>query len=378
MTEDIMWLWFNNIDGIGLTSRLRIMSKLKNIDRVHEANKEQLQDILKNNQINTFMNSKKDINKYIELKEKLMERNVWFVYPGHKDYPIKLYDIYEPPTLLYVKGNINNSINSQNVNIAIVGSRKPSVYGSEMAMKFAKDLAGHGINIISGLASGIDSKAHCGSLLAGGYTIGILGCGINLTYPRENAELYAKISKNGAILSEYGLDVGPVPGYFPMRNRLISGLSDGVLVVEAKKKSGSLITADYALEQGKQVYAIPGKLLDSNSEGTNNLIKEGAYLVTSYKDIMFDLTKQEEYKDSDICSEQNSIRASDEKKRVNKNFLAPIEKMVYSCLSLEPTYIDDIIQTIGIGVTKTISVLYTMEEKGFIKQPVKGYYIISI
>ena len=159
-----------------------------------------------------------------------------------------------------------------------------------------------------------------------------------------------------------------------MRNRIISALSDGVFVVEAKKKSGSLITADYALEQGKQIFALPGKIYDKNSEGTNHLIKSGAFCVTNYEDILIDLKGG--MLDMEIIDK--NIFSQEELDSSGKNPLAPVEKIVYSCLSLEPTYIDDIIQITGIGVTKTISTLFTMEEKGLIKQPLKGYYIISI
>ncbi len=368
MKEEMMWLWFNNIEEIGLISRWKLLRKFKSIEDIYNGEEKQFNEILTESQIKKLINSKKS-SKYEEIYHRLLERKIHYVYPGHRDYPVKLLNIHEPPTLLYIKGKINNSINSNNMNIAIVGSRKHSVYGKEMAYKFSRDLAVEGINVISGLALGIDGVAHQGALEGNGYTVGVLGCGINVTYPRENTELYAEIEKNGAIISEYGLDVEPCSGYFPMRNRIISGLSDGILVVEAKKKSGSLITVDYGLEQGKQIYAIPGKLHDANSEGTNSLIKNGAFLVMSYKDIMFDLTGKEEYKD---------MEDKNHKTVVNKNFLAPLEKIVYSCLSLEPTYIDDIIPKLGVGVTKTISILYSMEEKGIIKQPVRGYYIISV
>lgn len=371
MTEGNMWLWFNNIDGIGPAARKKLMKRFGNIYDIYEAPKKLIINLLKDSQADKFIKSKADISRYKELAERLSERNITFVYPGHKNYPEKLYNIYDPPDILYIRGNLKHSINSHNMNIGIIGSRKPSVYGMEMSVKFARELAAEGLNIISGLASGIDSKAHYGALLAGGYTVGVLGCGVNVTYPRENSELYAAIIEKGAVISEYGLDVEPLPGYFPMRNRIISGLSDGVLIVEAKKKSGSLITADYAIEQGKQVYAVPGKIFDANSEGTNNLIKEGACLVTSYKDITNDMFLRENIKEEHTDKE-------DDEEYTDKISLAPVEKMVYSCLSLEPAYIDEIIHAVGLDVTKTISVLYAMEEKGYIKQPVKGYYILSV
>lgn len=377
MEKALLNLWFNNIEDIGNITRLRLLKNFGNVENIYEASRNVLSKHLTDVQVNNLLQSK-EISKYKEEYERLKERNINIIYWGHRKYPSKLYNIYDPPTLLYVKGTVNDSINSYNSNIAIVGSRKLSVYGREITDYFSKRLATSEINIVSGMARGIDSIAHMSTLKAGGYTVAVLGSGINVPYPQENTELYAMIEKKGAIISEYGLDVKPNPGYFPMRNRIISGLADGVLVVEAEKKSGSLITADYALEQGKQVYAVPGRLLDKNSEGTNNLIKAGAYLVTHPNDILSDIKGKKEYSQMSFNLEQPEITIQEEKDMVNKNFLAPVEKIVYSCLSLEPKYIDDIIQHTGMGVTKTISTLFTMEEKGLIKQPLKGYYIISI
>lgn len=312
-----------------------------------------------------------------EALEKLNKGNIRIINRDDGDFPQKLKEIHNPPKRLYVRGNLDDSINLNNKNIAIVGSRNMSTYGKEMARMLARDLSKAGVNIISGLAKGIDSQAHKGALEAGGYTIGVLGCGINVTYPRENIELYAEMEEKGCIISEYGLDVKSFPGNFPMRNRIISALSDGVIVVEARKKSGSLITAEYALEQGKQVYAVPGRAYDINSEGTNNLLKMGALCVTSADDVLWDLMGGE------MCRNANNfIDKEDDSKKDdllnNRGDMNDIEKMIYDFLDLEPKYIDDIIQKSGMGITNTISTLYIMEEKNIIKQPVKGYYIISI
>ncbi len=374
MDEKILWLWLNNIKHIGNITIMKLLKEFGTPGNIFEAPVSLLEKIMSIRQITEFKKAKKS-QKVYEINHEMNEHSIKYIYPTHRDYPAKLLNIYNPPSILYIRGNFDKSLNFHNMNIAIVGSRTPSAYGREMAGKFAAELGKRKINIISGLAIGIDGEAHKGALGVDGYTLGILGSGIDVIYPRDNIELFQQMTERGCVISEYGLGVQPVPGNFPMRNRLISGLCDGVLVVEARKKSGSLITADYAIDQGKQIYAIPGKLMDINSEGTNNLIKNGAFLVTSYKDIMFDLTGDEKYNTIDI--ENKSMEDIMDIGYVNKNSLAPLEKMVYSCLSLEPTYIDDIIQSIGVGVTKAISVLYTMEERGIIKQPVKGYYIIS-
>lgn len=199
-------------------------------------------------------------------------------------YPNILKRIYDPPKKLYVMGNEELlKINS----IAIVGSRDNTEYGKEAAKYFAYNVAKQNICIVSGLARGIDSFAHIGALQAKGKTIAVVGNGLDIVYPKENAKLVQKIIKlGGAIISEYPIGSKPERFHFPARNRIISGLSNGVLVIEAKEKSGSLITADFAIEQGKEVFAVPGNINSLNSVGTNNLIKDGAIPVSNYKDIL--------------------------------------------------------------------------------------------
>ena len=210
-----------------------------------------------------------------------------------KEYPQKLKQIYDPPKILYIKGNkkiLNNK------SIGIVGCREASEYGKKSAQYFGYELAKKGYNIISGLAKGVDSFAHIGNILAFeknedektilGKPVAVVGNGLDIIYPRENEELQKKIIKcGGVIISEYPIGTKPEKMNFPARNRIISGISNGILVVEAKKKSGTLITVDFALEQGRDVYVVPGNINSINSIGTNNLIKQGAQLVTRVEDI---------------------------------------------------------------------------------------------
>ena len=199
-------------------------------------------------------------------------------------YPEKLRQIYDPPKKLYVMGNAEIL---NDLSIAIVGCRETTEYGKKAAIYFASNLAKQDINIVSGLAKGIDSYAHIGALQAKGKTIAVIGSGLDIIYPKENEKLAQEIIKSGgAIISEYPLGTKPEKEHFPARNRIISGLSNGVLVVEAKEKSGSLITADFAMEQGKDVFVVPGNINSLNSVGTNNLIKDGAILVNNYNDII--------------------------------------------------------------------------------------------
>lgn len=202
------------------------------------------------------------------------------------DYPEQLRNIYDPPMKLFVLGN--KQLLKQK-GVAIVGSRDATEYGKKVALEFSKNLSENGINIISGLAFGIDTYAHLGTLKQNneGKTIAVLGSGLDEIYPKQNIELAKKIIQlGGCIITEYRIGTKPEKLNFPQRNRIISGLSKGVMVVEASERSGSLITADFALEQGREVFAVPGNILNKTAVGTNNLIKQGARLVSSYKEIL--------------------------------------------------------------------------------------------
>jgi DNA processing protein len=322
----------------------------------------------------------RDENKIKEYKKKLDDRNISFVYPGHCCYPEKLLNIPDCPSLLYVKGNIEELNNPDRQGIAIVGARNASHYGIANAREFGYTLAGYGISIISGLASGIDTEAHKAAMDAESFSIGVLGCGINICYPKENYGLFEQMCKKGAIISEYGLDVPPDHWRFPPRNRIISGLSDGVLVVEAREKSGSLITADQALEQGREVYAIPGRIYDKNSTGCNNLIKMGATCVTEPMDIIHNMNLMYNYKDNLICNgkkgEVVSISEFNHLKQMKD--LSEAERNIYSCIGKEPVYVEDICRKSHMPATEVLLLLYELEKKNFISQPVRNYYIIKI
>ncbi|MCM1287100.1 MAG: DNA-processing protein DprA [Clostridium sp.] len=352
-------LWLTGMEGIGIKTQKKLLSVFGGIQEVYQASYRELAKVVSAEKAEKIAGNR-SLAGAKKLYDKYAKRNIKIIYPGHEYYPEKLLHIYDYPELLFVRGDLTCI---KMTGIAVVGSRNPSIYGSETASYFAAYFADEDICTISGLARGIDSAAHKGAIDGGGKTVAVLGCGINVTYPGENAELYALIEKNGAILSEYGFDVKPMPGQFPMRNRIISGMSDGVLVVEARKKSGSLITADCALEQGRQVYALPGRIFDACAEGTNNLIKQGAMCVTNPADIMFDLFGREEENDTFKNEERN---------------LTEEEKNIYSHIGLEPVFIDDIIAKSSCRASKTISILYGLLDKELIKQPADGYYIRKI
>lgn len=230
--------------------------------------------------------TKQEIDKHLQF---MLKHNVDIISIEDKEYPQMLKNIYDPPISLYIIGN-KKVLN--NTSIAIVGCRDCTQYGKHVAYELAYNIAKENINIISGLAKGIDGAAHDGALKANGNTIAVLGNGLDTIYPTENIPLAKEILKfGGAIISEYPLGEKPQKHNFPERNRIVSGLSKGIIVVEAKEKSGTLITVDFALEQGRDVFVVPGNINSLNSIGTNQLIKQGAKLISSYKDVT------EEYKE---------------------------------------------------------------------------------
>ncbi|PKM49831.1 MAG: DNA-protecting protein DprA, partial [Firmicutes bacterium HGW-Firmicutes-7] len=266
--------------------------------------------------------------------------------------------LYDPPHIIYVKGKL---VEEQQIKIAIVGARRCSNYGKKVAEYLSKRLAENNVVVVSGMARGIDTAAHKGTLEAGGATVAVLGCGVNICYPEENYKLMKEIIDLGCVLSETPVNAAPVPGNFPLRNRIISGLCDGVLVVEAAGKSGSLITADCALEQGKDVFAIPGRIFDTFSEGTNQLIKMGAKPVQCVEDIL------EEYIDIGENTVENKMVITLDKG----------EEMVYSCISFEPIHLDTLYRKVSMNIDDIQLMLMKLELKGVIEQLPSKYYMKS-
>jgi DNA processing protein len=265
-------------------------------------------------------------------------------------YPLFLKEIYDPPIVLYVKGTIPKQDRPA---IAVVGSRMASAYGIRMAKGISRDLAAASAVVVSGMALGIDAAAHQGALEGGGVTLAVLGSGLGKIYPPENRGLAEEIAKNGAVLSELPMDEDPHPGHFPRRNRIISGLSRGVLVVEAREKSGALITADAALAEGRDVYAVPGNADAPKSAGTNRLLKQGAKVVTSAEDILEDLGMR---KDARPAPAEKNVELTEEESRL------------LSFFDGEPLHVDELIEQTGFSAREAVSALSLMELKGVVKQ----------
>ncbi|RJP74421.1 MAG: DNA-protecting protein DprA [Candidatus Abyssobacteria bacterium SURF_17] len=273
-------------------------------------------------------------------------------------YPERLKNIHDPPPILYVKGTLHASdVNA----VSIVGTRRATHYGKMVAERLAADLARLGLTVVSGLAHGIDAAAHKGSLAAGGRTLAVLGCGVDVVYPRANAKIYEQIARSGALLSEFPMGCEPDPGFFPLRNRIVSGLSLGTLVVEAPNRSGALITARHALEQGREVFAVPGNIYSPYSEGCHKLIKDGAKLVENVYDIISEIERNLE---GVTCEEEKQVEPD-----ASANVpMSAEEKKVFNFLSMVPVHIDDIGEGCNLSASQTASILMQLELKGLIRQ----------
>jgi DNA processing protein len=305
--------------------------------------------------------AERDMEKLKKEYHGLAEKGIRFITREDEEYPDQLRAIYAAPFSIYVKGSLPGKGSKC---LSIVGARDCSQYGREMARYLAGAVAKEGVVVISGLARGIDTYAHQGALKAGGHTYAVLGCGIDTCYPRENIGLYMEMQQNGGILSEYPPGTKPYAGNFPMRNRIISGLSDAILIIEARQKSGSLITVDMGLEQGKDIYALPGRATDPLSEGCNNLLKLGAKPVTSPKDILEDMLPG--YREMPVGT-KSACRGEEEH-----------TKKIFSCLTSDPKHIEELALLSGLHIDQLMEQLLILELRGQVRQTMKNYYCISI
>ena len=281
------------------------------------------------------------------------KHNVQLVSFWDPQYPKLLKRIYDPPALLYVKGKLSKH---QKLTIAVVGMRAASQYGRWMAEMIGAELSKRGIVVVSGMARGVDTHAHQGALQNGGETWAVFGCGLDIIYPPENKNLYHKIIDQGAVISEFPMGAEPLSTHFPRRNRIISGLSLGTVVVEAGHKSGALITAYNALSQSREVFAVPGDIRSKKSVGTHRLIKEGAKLIENVEDILDEIPQWKK------LSQANS--------RVDQPLpqLSQQEKQLWDVLSKQPTHVDKLAKQAKMDVSETLSVLLSLELKDAVKQ----------
>ncbi len=358
MDQDLYYFAFSNFLGIGPNKLARLILEFEDVEKTYYAPKESLGKILGEPLAQKFLVFRESFEIKKEYK-KVKEKGIVIISLASSDYPQYLREISDPPICIYLKGNKELLCFSDRIFFAIVGTRKPSGYGRKIAYSFAKDLGKKGIIIVSGLAVGIDAAAHKGCLDAGGKTIAVLGCGVDIVYPALNRDLYRKIlEKGGAIISEFPPGTLVKKGLFIARNRIISALSKGVLVVEGSENSGSLITARYAAEQGKDVFAIPGRIDEENSRAPHILIKQGARLTECVEDIL------QEYLPDIASSEENTVDLTEEEKAVLKAF---------DGVEVD---IEVLRKNTNFRITKLLSILSILEIKGVVRSE-SGKFILS-
>jgi len=356
MAEDLFyWLALHLVPGIGSVFIKRLLDRFKTPRAVFRASYHELMEVegLGPKAAGEIRKgpSEQAVKKEFSLLEQSGARIVTLI---DEDYPSRLRDIYDPPALLYLKGELKGA---DPLAVSIVGSRRISAYGKWITEKISRDLASHGVTVVSGMARGVDSAAHWGAISGGGRTVAVLGCGVDVVYPPENRNLFSKIIEQGAVLSEFSMGSPPEGGHFPKRNRIISGLSIGVVVVQAGPKSGSLITAQYALDQGRDVFAIPGNVGAEGSRGTNRLIKDGAKLVESSEDILEEILPQ--WKNEKEESAEVGPRKPD---------LSAEERVLFEMLGDDPLHIDVMIRESPFEPGKVSSLLLNLELKGLVSQ----------
>jgi len=356
------WLALKSIAGIGNVSFPALIDQFGSLETIFSASVDELQavpTVTKKAALGIAAFKNWDIiKKNLELT---INAGISIVTCQDELYPAKLLEVYDRPPFLFVKGSLRND----DINVSIVGSRLASTYGKYTTEKISRELALRGITVVSGLARGIDSAAHRGTLTAQGRTIAVLGSGLDIIYPPENKNLFAAICETGAVVSEFPPGTPPRACNFPARNRIISGMSYGVVVIEAGEKSGSLITARLALEQGREVFAVPGSIDSAGSRGTNKLIKQGAKLVENTDDILEEILPQlERIKTPETLSSPGKDAGT---KKESDN-ISSIDREIMALLSNNRIHIDELINTTGFTPGNVLSSLMKLELNGIVQQ----------
>jgi DNA processing protein len=359
MKDAPFWLGFNIVRGIGPVRFRALLDHFGNAERAWQASANALRDAgLDRRSLSNLLATRSRIDLEQEMA-RVGAAGARMLTWESAGYPRLLRQISDPPPVLYVKGDL---VDEDEWSIAVVGTRRASAYGRQVTRRLAADLARSGLTIVSGLARGIDSEAHTAAVEAGGRTIAVLGCGIDQIYPPENRNLAESIAAAGAIITDYAVGTKPEGSNFPPRNRIISGISLAVLITEAGMRSGARITADFAAEQGRDVFAVPGSILSRASAGANALIQDGAKLVMRTEDILEELNLMLVAEHA----EARQVLPADE-----------TEARLLASLSTEPTHVDELQQDLNLPVAHVTSALALMELKGMVRQVGGMRYVVA-
>jgi DNA processing protein len=380
-TEQRDWLTLALVPGIGSTHFVRLLARFRTPTEVLHAGERALAEVVR-------PTLARQITQYAEVvdvpdqERRMAECGATLVTLDDTAYPWRLGEIYDPPLALFVRGSL---LAEDEHAVAIVGTRRPTPYGLRMAEKLARELAVRGITVVSGLASGVDSAAHRGALGAGGRTIAVLGNGVDVVYPREHGELTSEIIAHGCVISQFPMGYQPNKGHFPRRNRIISGMTLGTVVVQAPRDSGALITAHAAVEQGREVFAVPGEAGVRASEGPHGLIREGAKLVESAEDIIVELnlpaiqrqpvpqrtemaTPQAPSRPVAVSASAAGTAPAAQRVGAPQPVVSDTEREVLSVLTADGSFVDEIAAACRVSIAEALSTLTYLELKGLVRQ----------
>lgn len=353
--------WFTRLTKAGVKQKL--WDCYKDAKKIYERSEKELREEagLQDKEVQQFLSEKEAWD--LEREYKLFcESGQGLVTLEEEAYPSILRNVYRPPYGMFFVGNTDGL--SVEKTVAVVGARKCSDYGKKMAMELGSMFGEHGYTVVSGMARGIDSYAHEGCLKVGGVTTAVLGTGVDVCYPKENKRLYETIKEKGCLLSEYPPGTTPLPRFFPLRNRIISGLAKWVIVVEARERSGSLITVEWALEQGKEIYVVPGRLTDTLSAGCNSLIAQGAGIITSFDNLLSNMEEiQMSELKANVSGEKNTIRLSAECQSIYQKF------------DYYPKSMEAVMGELGMDWLSFLDGVMELCEKGYIREVFKNEYV---
>lgn len=371
--------WLSCLDGIGARSIKNLLEYTGSYAEIWKMSAQELRAPLLNltpSQTEAILSSRFEAQ-VLSSYEEMLSKGIRFCHYTHPDYPVRLKYIDNPPAGIYVMGELPDP---EVLSVAIVGARRCSEYGRYVTRKLAGAMARAGMQIISGMALGVDGIAQKAALDAGGYTCGVLGCGVDICYPKENQDIYNGLIESGGLISEYHPGTGPIPGQFPLRNRIISALSDIVVIIEARDRSGSLITADLALEQGKDVYALPGRVTDSLSHGCNRLIKQGAGIILSPEEFIKDIAADYMHGSKKVIPPGSAHTGEAQKDAGAVQLtlsgaygLSDDEKKIIKIMDFNPRSISRIQEDSGVDAGRLYNCLMTLSMKGLIVQKGSQY-----
>lgn len=367
------WLTLTLVPGVGTAMFVRLLARFRTAGNVLAASRGELEEVV-GPKLAQRIAQYADVAD-VDAQERAIEKyGVRLITLEDPAYPLRLAEIYDPPLVLFVRGDL---LETDQYCMAIVGTRRATPYGIRMAEQFGRELAARGITVVSGMASGIDSAAHRGAIEAGGRTIAVLGNGVDVVYPPQNGELMDRIIANGCVISQFSMGTKPSPGHFPFRNRIISGMSQGALIVEAPLKSGALITARQAAEQGREVFAVPGQIGVLNSQGPHALIRDGAKLVETVEDILVELQLPPEFfqvpapaiekPPSTAPSEEAPVSRS-ERPQIPPKGTSNVEQAILAMVAPDGSCVDEIAAACRISVSEALSSLTLLELKGLVRQ----------